>query len=194
MKHHDLRAWIPALLPAVLNFTLAGTAGASEGKLVIEAGRIVTLSGPDIEDGRIVIEGGRITAIGKADEVQKPWDAVVIGGPKLVAFPGFVEAHTSQGMDRQNENVDVAPFLDIRDSIDPVAYFFEDCLYYLPMESEPLLGRLHPREVIDLRTGKFVAHRYGGEPLDLHRFECVWRYPRPLPDFVQDPAMDGATR
>ena len=104
------------------------TAARQEGKLVVEAGRIVTLAGPDIENGRIVIEGGRISAIGKADDVQKPWDAVVIGGAQFVAFPGFVEAHTSQGMDRTNENFDVAPFLDIRDSIDPVDYFFEDCL------------------------------------------------------------------
>src|SRR6185436_14414185 len=81
-------------------------------------------------NGKLLIEGGRIVAVGKADEVEKPWDATVLGGPELVAFPGFVEAHTSQGMDRQNENIDVAPFLDIRDSIDPVAYFFEDCLRY----------------------------------------------------------------
>lgn len=100
------------------------------GKLVVEAGRIMTQAGPDIENGRIVIQGGRITAVGKADEVEKPWDATVIGGKEYVAFPGFVEAHTSQGMDRPNENVDVAPFLDIRDSVDPVAYFFEDCLRY----------------------------------------------------------------
>lgn len=97
-------------------------------KLVIEAGRIVTQAGDDIEDGYIVIVEGRITAIGAKADVKKPWDAPVIGGPDFVAFPGFVEAHTSSGMDRPNENVDVAPFLDIRDSLDPVSYFFEDCL------------------------------------------------------------------
>ena len=114
---------------AVAALFLAPLADArQEGKLVVEAGRIVTLSGPDIENGRIVIEGGRISAIGKADDVEKPWDAVVVGGAQFVAFPGFVEAHTSQGMDRSNENFDVAPFLDIRDSIDPVDYYFEDCL------------------------------------------------------------------
>ncbi len=105
-------------------------AAQGQGKLVIEAGRIVTQAGPDIENGLLVIEGGRITAVGKAGEVEKPWDAVVLGGASFVAFPGFVEAHTSQGLDRPNENLDVAPFLDIRDSIDPVAYFFEDCLRY----------------------------------------------------------------
>jgi imidazolonepropionase-like amidohydrolase len=105
----------------------------SEGandKLVIEAGRIITLAGEEIENGIIVIENGRITAIGKADEVKKPWDAPVIGGPDLVAFPGFVEAHTSGGLDRANESVQVAPFLNVADAIDPIAYYFEDCLRY----------------------------------------------------------------
>jgi len=106
----------------------ASSTPANADKLVIEAGRIITQAGPDIVDGLIVIDEGRITAIGPADEVEKPWDAPVLGGPDFVAFPGFVEAHTSSGMDRPNENVDVAPFLDIRDSVDPVAFFFEDCL------------------------------------------------------------------
>lgn len=100
----------------------------TDGKLVIEAGRIITLAGEDIENGVIVIDNGRITAIGPAGEIEKPWDAPVIGGPAFTAFPGFIEAHTSSGMDRPNENFEVAPFLDIRDSIDPVSYYFEDCL------------------------------------------------------------------
>jgi len=120
----------PILLCAALAALRAPAPAQSEARLVIEAGRIVTQAGPDIENGRIVIAGGRIVAVGKADEVEKPWDATVLGGPGFVAFPGFVEAHTSQGMDRANENIDVAPFLDIRDSIDPVAYYFEDCLRY----------------------------------------------------------------
>ena len=56
---------------------------AAQDKLVIEAGRIITQAGPDIENGVIVIENGRITAIGAADEVDKPWDAPVHGGPDL---------------------------------------------------------------------------------------------------------------
>jgi imidazolonepropionase-like amidohydrolase len=114
--------------PLTILFVCAGLASASDGKLVIEAGKIVTLVGPDIENGLIVIQDGRIVAVGKAGEVEKPWDAVVLGGQQFTAFPGLIEAHTSQGMDRANENVDVAPFLDIRDSIDPIAYFFEDSL------------------------------------------------------------------
>jgi len=114
-----------------LPLLLASTASAAPNdKLVVEAGRVITRAGAEIENGVIVIENGRITAIGSADDVEKPWDAPVIGGPDLVAFPGFIEAHTSNGMDRANENLDVAPFLDIRDSIDPVSFYFEDCLRY----------------------------------------------------------------
>ena len=117
-----------AAFSASLAVLAATNSAASDGKLVIEAGRIITLAGPDIENGLIVIQDGRIVAVGKAGEVEKPWDAVVIGGPQFTAFPGLIEAHTSQGMDRSNENIDVASFLDIRDSIDPIAYFFEDSL------------------------------------------------------------------
>src|SRR5690348_18219411 len=31
-------------------------------------------------------------------------------------------------MDRPNENIEVAPFLDVRDSIDPISFYFEDSL------------------------------------------------------------------
>jgi imidazolonepropionase-like amidohydrolase len=94
----------------------------------VKTGRVITRAGPDIEKGVIVIEGKKITAVGPESEVQIPWDAEVLDVPELVAFPGFVEAHSARGMDRPNENIDVAPFLDIRDSIDPVNFYFEDAL------------------------------------------------------------------
>ncbi|MEX1024999.1 MAG: amidohydrolase family protein [Planctomycetota bacterium] len=115
--------------PLLAGAALALFAGAvAADKLVIQAGKILTLAGEEIENGVILIENGRIAAIGAANSIETPWDATVIGGPEHVAMPGFVEAHSNSGMDRTNENIDVAPFLDIRDSVDPVAYYFEDCL------------------------------------------------------------------
>jgi imidazolonepropionase-like amidohydrolase len=101
---------------------------ATAQKTAIKAGRIITRAGADIENGVIVMDGGRITAIGAADDVKVPWDATVIDGQDMTAFPGFVEAYSYRGMDRPNENVDVAPFLNVRDSIDPVSFYFEDSL------------------------------------------------------------------
>jgi len=105
---------------------LATAAEAGEGRIAIHVGRIVTMAGPDIEDGTIVIENGRIQSVAKG--AKGSWDAEVIERPDLVAFPGWVEAHSSRGMDRANENIEVAPFLDVRDSIDPINFYFEDCL------------------------------------------------------------------
>lgn len=122
------RARLGAAAGALLLLTLAPASAHAADRLVIEAGRIVQNGTSEIRDGLILVENGRIKAIGKRGELETPWDAPVIGGPKLVAFPGFVEANTSRGLDRANENIDVAPFLDVRDSVDPVNFFFEDCL------------------------------------------------------------------
>ena len=113
---------------ALLFLTVTGLPVFAGEKTAVKAGRIVTLAGDEIEAGVIVIEGGKITAVGAEDAVEIPWDAELVDAPEMVAFPGFVEAHTYRGMDRSNENIDVAAFLDIRDSIDPVNFFFEDAL------------------------------------------------------------------
>lgn len=113
------------LAPALLASLLAAPALA-DGKLAIKVGRIITMNGPEIVNGVILIENGRITAVGT--NLKLPWDAVVIDQPKMVAFPGMVEAHSARGMDRPNENIDVAPFLSVADSIDPVGFYFEDAL------------------------------------------------------------------
>lgn len=114
-----------AALAAVL---LCASVAQADGKLAIKAGRILPgPNAPAIEKGVIVIENGRITAIGK--DVKIPWDAPVIDAPNLTAFPGYVEAHSFRGMDRANESPElVIPFLTVRDSIDPVNFYFEDCL------------------------------------------------------------------
>ena len=61
-----------ALLSLIL-LVAAPQANAADGKLVIEAGKIVTLTGEVIENGKIVIVDGRITAVGA--DVDAPWDA-----------------------------------------------------------------------------------------------------------------------
>ncbi len=110
-----------------LSVCLLASAAAADGKLAIKAGRVLPGPGqPELEQATIVIENGRIAAIGK--DVKVPWDAVVIDAPNLVAIPGYVEAHSARGMDRPNENLDIAPVLSVRDSIDPVGVYFEDSL------------------------------------------------------------------
>ncbi|WP_149536908.1 phytanoyl-CoA dioxygenase family protein [Siccirubricoccus phaeus] len=44
-------------------------------------------------------------------------------------------------------------------------YFFEDCAYVTPMDSDPALGHVAFRQVRDLRTGEVVPHRYLGREI-----------------------------
>lgn len=135
MLTHTTKAWAPF---SVLAFTIALSPVVNAGdKLAIKVGRIITQAGPDILNGVIVIENGKIRYVGadpKENRGEKPaieevpWDAEVLDHPELTAFPGFIEAHSSRGMDRPNENIEVAPFLDVRDSIDPISFYFEDSL------------------------------------------------------------------
>ena len=95
-------------------------------KLAVEAGRIITIAGKDIKNGVILIEDGTIKAVGT--DVEIPWDAFVIEAKDQVVMPGFVMAHTSSGLDRENENMPEVPFISTFDSIDPISTFFEDSL------------------------------------------------------------------
>ncbi|MFT5731470.1 MAG: imidazolonepropionase-like amidohydrolase [Planctomycetota bacterium] len=125
------RAILSAVAPFVaVAATLTASAHASVqvDKTAIKAGTVITLAGEPIKNGIIVIEGGRVTAVGSQADVQIPWDAEVIDQPTMTAFPGFVESHVSRGIDRANETLEIAPFLNVRDSIDPVNFYFEDAI------------------------------------------------------------------
>lgn len=41
-------------------------------------------------------------------------------------------------------------------------YYFERCLYYTPMLSDPYIGKMQMRTITDIRTGKIVPNMYGG--------------------------------
>jgi imidazolonepropionase-like amidohydrolase len=115
----------PALLLTTL--LLSAPAFAQGGNVAVRAGKLMKADGSILENGTMVIENGRITALGGAD-LEIPFDVLLNEYPDAVVFPGFYEAHASRGMDRANENVPVAPFLNVKDSIDPVSFFFEDSL------------------------------------------------------------------
>ncbi|MGH8642385.1 MAG: phytanoyl-CoA dioxygenase family protein [Burkholderiales bacterium] len=44
-------------------------------------------------------------------------------------------------------------------------YYFEDCVYLVPMQSDPIFGRVALKKVTDLRSGRPVEPTYLGRPL-----------------------------
>jgi imidazolonepropionase-like amidohydrolase len=105
---------------------LAAAAGAeAQGQLAIKGGRIIPVASPPIDGGVILIRDGRIQAVGK--DLAIPSDYRVIDAAGKVVLPGFIEAHSSRGMDQANERNNNVPFLSVVDAIDPGQEYFEDC-------------------------------------------------------------------
>lgn len=117
---------------AVVRTGLAQEGRASSGpppaKVALTGGRIIPVVGPDIDSGTIVIEHGRITAVGPSDGVTIPYDAMEVDVSGRVVMPGMIDPHSWRGLDVPNENLAVAPFLDVYDAIDPSRLYFEESL------------------------------------------------------------------
>jgi len=96
---------------------LAATTAA--GEIAFRGGTVITMAGPAIEKGVVLVRDGRIVAVGAAVDVEIPTAATVIDTTGKVLMPAWVEAHTWRCLDRPNERVQIVPFLDVADAIDP---------------------------------------------------------------------------
>jgi len=66
------------------------------GTFAIRNARIVTVSGPDIENGTVVIRDGKIEAVGT--NVSVPNGTQTIDGRGLSVYPGMIDAGTNMGL------------------------------------------------------------------------------------------------
>src|SRR5215212_652944 len=66
------------------------------GTYAIRNARVVTVSGPDIENGTVVIRDGKIEAVGV--NVSVPAGAQTIDGRGLSVYPGMIDLGTSIGL------------------------------------------------------------------------------------------------
>ncbi len=92
--------------------------------LAIKAGKILTVSGPTIENGVILIRDGRIAAVGQ--DLNIPVDLRVLDASDKVVMPGMIDPHSPSGLSQPNERNAVVPFLSVVDGIDPVRSYFEE--------------------------------------------------------------------
>ncbi len=97
-----LRLWV---LTAWLGSLPAPTALAEfETPIALTNVRIVTGTGQTIESGTIVIREGRIVAVGPAVEI--PADARRIDMSGMIAYPGFIDAHSHLGILEKERTVE----------------------------------------------------------------------------------------
>lgn len=93
------RSFIAAalVLAAALYSATGGTSAQNTAETyAIRNARIVTVTGPVIENGTIVISGGRITAVGS--NVSVPPGAKTIDGTNLSVYPGMIDSGTVLGL------------------------------------------------------------------------------------------------
>src|SRR5438270_11627838 len=122
MSRFSFFSWL-----AVAALFAAGTGASAQEQLAIKGGRILPIGKPPIEGGVILIRDGKVQAVGGKD-LPIPADYKVIDATGKVVMPGFIDAHSSRGMDQANERNTNVPFLSVVDAIDPGPEYFEDCL------------------------------------------------------------------
>src|SRR5579871_3813335 len=106
-------------------FLAVANAVPAQEQLAIKGGKILPVTGAVIDGGVILIRDGKIQAVGK--DLAIPSDYRVIDASGKVVMPGFIEVHSSRGMDQANERNNNVPFLSVMDAIDPGQEYFEDC-------------------------------------------------------------------
>ncbi len=109
----------------VVVIAMAQCAGAA--LLAIQAGRIMPVSGPDIENGVILIEGPRIKALGS--DVVIPHDARIIDAKNQTVMPGLIDAQSRLFlMDSEVNQRSGAPELNVLDALDPFDEAYREVL------------------------------------------------------------------
>lgn len=114
------------LAAALAGALTAAAVAAPPDSLALTGGRIITVTGEEIEEGTVLIEDGRIVEVG--EDVELPYDAMEVDVTGKVLMPGMIDPQSYRGLDRANESIPVVPFLDVYDAIDPSRLFFENSL------------------------------------------------------------------
>jgi imidazolonepropionase-like amidohydrolase len=80
----------------IVLFVTAASAAAAQNSYVIQNAKVVTVSGPVLQDGSVVIKDGKIADVGK--NVVVPSGAKTIDGRGLTVYPGLFDIDSSLGM------------------------------------------------------------------------------------------------
>lgn len=67
------------------------------GTYAVKGGKVFAAPGKVFDPGTVVVRRGIIAAVGKADEVEVPFDAETIDGKGLVVYPGFLDLYNTAG-------------------------------------------------------------------------------------------------
>lgn len=117
-----------SLSALTLAIALGAAAATAQEPTAIRAGKVITITGAEIENATIVIQDGRITEV-LGNDAEVPWNAKVFDASDKVVMPTWVLPHQSGGLaGGMNENLANVPFLTVEDSIDPSSSWYAEVL------------------------------------------------------------------
>ncbi|MFD2514700.1 amidohydrolase family protein [Pontibacter locisalis] len=107
----------------------SGTAVAQEQPHVFKGAKIIPIAGQPIDNGVLVVQNGKITAVGPADKVKIPKNAVEFNMAGKVLMPGLVDTHSHLG-EGSGGDASAAMHPDVRiiDAINPMSDTFKRAL------------------------------------------------------------------
>lgn len=106
-------------------FPAIGQSNDDEDFVVVRAGRIITVSGKEIENGEIVIVDGTIRLVGR--DLEYPGNARIIDAGDQVVMPGLIHARSRMSLPNYNRN-GVHTNYNVGDDFDLGSLDFEDVL------------------------------------------------------------------
>ncbi len=113
------------LAVALLGLASSVQAAQQPQSFAVRAGTVITISGEDLSPGVVVIRDGRIETVG-GEDTAIPEGLEVIEAPDGVLMPGFIDAHSSRGLDFTYESAADSSFIRVTDGINPVSLEIED--------------------------------------------------------------------
>lgn len=116
---------LPLIALALLSPAVAAGAAQQPQSFAVRAGTVITIAGEDLSPGVVVVREGRIVAVG-GEGTLIPEGIEIVDVPKGVLMPGFIDAHSSRGLDFTYESTADSSFIRVTDGINPVSLEIED--------------------------------------------------------------------
>lgn len=138
--------------PLLLLCALAARGDEPGEVLVIRAGRVIPIEGPELAPGTIVLRDGKVEAVGR--RVVPPPGARVLDVPELTVMPGLVSPRSRFGLRSYRRSGNHAD-LSVRPEVDTTRDRFEPPLRagYLILGLAPTGGGI-PGQAAPLQTGR----------------------------------------
>lgn len=125
----DLSCWGSAFVRLVGCFSclvLTGIAVAQQPKpVVLQGGKLLTVSHGTVENGVLVMEGGKIAALGAATSVAIPRNAQVIDVSGMTVYPGLIDSETSLGLTEISAEPSTNDQIETSDEIMPHMHVYD---------------------------------------------------------------------